>query len=122
MWGVGGCVVAGPGAGGRGAFPVGRRCRVGKVIAAAEPEAALAELSSIEFQCGVRVRTLEAPHFIRFGGRAIRGVVFISGDGEVRPGQDSKVVAGDVRFRPLQTVVMSEAVRTLSDPTNLRGK
>jgi MoaA/NifB/PqqE/SkfB family radical SAM enzyme len=92
------------------------------MITAAEAEQALATLSTIETRSGLRVRTVEAPHFIRFGGHAIRDVVFIGSNGEVRPGESSKIAAGNVRFRPLQTVVMSGAFHALADPSNLRGK
>ncbi len=103
-------------------FPVPPLPAGEEMLTAPEAERALAALASAERRCNLRIRTIEAPHFIRFGGSAIRDVVFIGSNGEVKPGAHASVAAGNIRYRPLQTLVTSESFRSLNDPRNLRGK
>ena len=93
-----------------------------EMLNAAETESALAALASFELLSGLHIRTIEAPQFVRFGGSAIRDVVFIGGNGEVRPGEYTKAVAGNVRYRPLQALAESDAFSVAADPANLHGK
>lgn len=92
-----------------------------EMINAAEAERALKMLAGVEVRCNLRVRTIDAPHFIRFGGSAIRDVVFIGSNGEVRTGEGGSP-AGNVRDRSLQTLMMSDPFLAMTDSTNLRGK
>lgn len=103
-------------------FPVPPLPAGEEMINAAEAEHALEVLAAVEARCNLRVRTIEAPHFIRFGGSAIREVVFIGSNGEVRAGESSSVVSGDVRYRPLHAMMTSDSFLAMIDSTNLRGK
>jgi MoaA/NifB/PqqE/SkfB family radical SAM enzyme len=87
-----------------------------EMITAVEAERVLAALAATELTSNLRIFTLEAPHYVRFGGHAIRDVAVIAPNGQVRPSESPLLVRGNIRYRALRALV------SRTDPVGLRGK
>jgi len=111
-------------------------------ISAEQAEGAFAALGAIAALSKYRIRVFEAPHYRRFlmqqsqmdqaswadfagyvGNSDIDEVVFITADGDVRPSEFLPLSGGNLRERPLTTIVRSsDLFVTLRDRSNLTGK
>jgi AdoMet-dependent heme synthase len=99
-------------------FPVPPLARGVEMLTAAEAEIALDTLSKIALD----VRTVEAPHIIRYRGIPLRDVVFIDAAGQVRPSEYAAISSGSSRYRRLRNLVASPVFANFANPANLHGK
>lgn len=99
-------------------FPVPPLGRGVEMLTAAESEVALDMLSKIALD----VRTIEAPHIVRFHGTTLRDIVFIDAAGQVRPSEYATISSGSSRYRRLRNLVDSPVFVNWTNPENLHGK
>ncbi len=114
-----------------------------EVIAAEEAERAFSIIAGIAATAQFQVHTFEAPHYQRYllqqgssssaswpdfsgyvsASTTIEDTVFITAEGDVRPGEFLPLNAGNVRNRLLSSVYRaSDLFVALRDRSNLRGK